>query len=381
MLEDELDPIIFMNFPNAIYNPYLDPSVQFGMIGPGYFQNKTVVDNLFGWGEEYGQAPPVFAKLPLDYNTILDHTGNYGREAVYLLGKGAPGSDYLLCSIKAYRSPACSTGYNVSSSGAQLSAVCENEEDQMQYIRNIPLAAQGNATISTDWVSAATDWADSLSLNAGITDGNASNARLLMQLMLAQGSTKLNPVLPSPAEALAVMAGCTLLMGTQDAEILDYWNYTGVTTLEPGRYETFRSTIRAQQYASGGSKGYQHGFFAVLVLVFALNVLCLGYLLFQRGMVTDFSEPVNLFSLAINSPPSEVMAGSCGAGPQGMQYRVPWFLNAAGDHRYIESSTVGLEGDHELTTPRSESSHAQLSPVRRAFERLTKRPSARTSLL
>jgi hypothetical protein len=51
--------------------------------------------------------------------------------------------------------------------------------------------------------------------------------------------------------------------------------------------------------------------------------------------VTDFSEPPNLFSLAINSPPNSLMKGSCGAGPEGRQYAIKWGVEMEGEHLYI----------------------------------------------
>ena len=35
--------------------------------------------------------------------------------------------------------------------------------------------------------------------------------------------------------------------------------------------------------------------------VFGINCFCLIYLLFRSGLVTDFTEPQNLFALAVNS--------------------------------------------------------------------------------
>lgn len=67
-----------------------------------------------------------------------------------------------------------------------------------------------------------------------------------------------------------------------------------------------------------------------------MNVFVLIYFILHRGLVTDFSEPPNLFALAVNSPPSHVLAGSCGGGPQGKQYGVSWFVNHEGSHLYME---------------------------------------------
>lgn len=74
----------------------------------------------------------------------------------------------------------------------------------------------------------------------------------------------------------------------------------------------------------------------ILALVFLMNIFVLIYFILHRGLVTDFSEPPNLFALAVNSPPSHVLAGSCGGGPQGKQYGVNWFVNHEGSHLYME---------------------------------------------
>lgn len=67
-----------------------------------------------------------------------------------------------------------------------------------------------------------------------------------------------------------------------------------------------------------------------------MNVFVLIYFIFHRGFVTDFSEPPNLFALAVNSPPSQVLAGSCGGGPEGKQYLSNWFVNHEGSHLFME---------------------------------------------
>jgi hypothetical protein len=68
-----------------------------------------------------------------------------------------------------------------------------------------------------------------ISLNSGLVDGNSSNSRVLNQLVpktsVLAGETpaSLDPSLPSIAEALAVMAGYTLLMSTRDAPFVQYF--------------------------------------------------------------------------------------------------------------------------------------------------------------
>ena len=86
----------------------------------------------------------------------------------------------------------------------------------------------------------------------------------------------------------------------------------------------------------------------ILFLVFLMNIFVLIYFIFHRGLVTDFSEPPNLFALAVNSPPSQALAGSCGGGPEGKQYMVNWFVNHEGEHLYMEpGEKTALLAEHQ----------------------------------
>ena len=105
-----------------------------------------------------------------------------------------------------------------------MEALCEDEKDDMSYIKSLSNATQ--VAPQPDWFDIGYDWSNSMSLNVGIMDGNASNARLLTQLIMqpgSDGSYNLNPELPSPAEALAVMSGCTILMAAQDSPFVEFW--------------------------------------------------------------------------------------------------------------------------------------------------------------
>ncbi|KAI7632840.1 hypothetical protein KC343_g3257 [Hortaea werneckii] len=326
----------------------------------------TDFDDIFQWGPGYGlyKYPPVFSKLPIDYNTIMNDTTGmpYGRDSIYILGKGGdidshgnPTSkdNYALCQLKVSQTPYCSTHYNASANGGTLEAICtdptEPSPDPLQYIKSSPNAPSGNDTLVPDWVNIASEWGRSLALHTGVINANGSNARLLTQLILttssspaspSSASASLHPALPSIAEALAVMAGCTLVVSALDAPFVPFWNYT-LPTLSPGQYQYFNASIRAQQYASGGTVPYQKGFHIVLISVCLMNVMVLGYFGVHRDWYTDFSEPGHLFTLAVNSPPSRLLAGSCGGGPAGREFQVGWKLNVEGEHVFLES----LEGE------------------------------------
>ena len=126
--------------------------------------------------------------------------------------------EYFVCKAKGGLTPVCSTEYTAVGSGGQLTAHCEDPNDKMAYIKGNSSRVE---TTSLDWYNVATTAFNSLSLNNGVTDGAASNARLLTELMLQKG--ELNPALPSPAEALAVMVWSTLIMGAQDSPFVEFW--------------------------------------------------------------------------------------------------------------------------------------------------------------
>jgi hypothetical protein len=314
--------------------------------------NSTKVDDLFGWtkqAENMIDYPPVFARYPMAFNTIMNHTNyGYGRDSIYLLGQGGKDelSDntgrFMLCQLRVSITPFCSTQYNATGSGGTMASICD-DHDSFSYIKTVTNAT--HVTRIPDWRDIGFDWANSLSLNTGIMDANASISRLLTQLIMKedeQGEVDLSTDLPSPAEALAVLSAGTLLIGAAGAPFVPFWNYTK-TILETPTIQTFRAALLAQQYASGGQDNASRAWVPVLLLVFLMNVFVLIYFLCHRGLVTDFSEPPNLFTLAVNSPPSHELAGSCGGGPEGKQFLVRWCVGAEGGHLYIEPG--GADGE------------------------------------
>jgi hypothetical protein len=175
----------------------------------------------------------------------------------------------------------------------------------------------------------ASQWAFALSLNDGTLNANASNARLISQLVPTQPELPGNK--PSIAEALAVLAGCTLLLGTTAAPFVHYWGYNSTVAPNqiipaPGQYQVFNASIQSQQYTSGYTQDWQAVFYIVLFLVFATNIVCLIYFLMKNGLVTDYTEAANLFALAVNSGSSQGMQGSCGSGPEGYMWGLRWFV-------------------------------------------------------
>ncbi|KAF7596794.1 hypothetical protein BBP40_012393 [Aspergillus hancockii] len=339
MTEDELKPLVYSLWPGTKFNQttWMNKTAPHVPQPEDAWYNRTVVDDLFGWGPKYNRTQPIFGKLPLPYNTIVNGTMFFPHETVYLLG--APPlnkvSQYTLCGLKAKKTPRCSVNYTASASGARFTTDCERADNEWQYDWAHPDSPDGNW--STDWKNIASEWANSLSLSSGINDGYASNGRLLMQL--TPSSLSLDPDLPSLAEALAVMAGSTLIMGTENAPFVPYWNHSVASIPEPD-IQHFNASMSVVEYQSSGTERWQGIFYPVLILTFVTSALCLVYLLLERGkQLTDFTEPQNLFALAINSPATSRLEGSCGAGPHGNQFKEKWYVGMEEDdwHYYIRT--------------------------------------------
>ncbi|PVI07262.1 hypothetical protein DM02DRAFT_513286 [Periconia macrospinosa] len=345
MNREELKPIVYDEWPNGEGVTFANWAT---LSANATTKNDTVVDDLFGWTKQddtqMSDYPPVFPRIPKAFNTILNHTSfGWNRSAIYLLGSGGPMDDgtdlngtFALCKISVTLTAKCTTQYNATGSGGSMETLCEDKADHMTFNKSNTTAT--DTRLLSNWRDVGFDWGNAMSLNTGIMDAGASNSRLLTQLILRkndEGNFDLSRVLPSPAEALAVMSGCTLLMSSLDSPFIMDWNYTEP---ELGEYQTqyFNASVIAQQYASGGVGGASKAWLVVLLLVFLMNIFVLVYFLLHRGLVTDFSEPPNLFALAVNSPPSHLLAGSCGGGPEGKQFGVNWFVNTEGDHIYLE---------------------------------------------
>lgn len=203
-------------------------------------------------------------------------------------------------------------------------------------------------------------WIRSINMNSGTVNSNASNARLWTQLTNDigfydwEGNPTLNPALPSPAEALAVMSGCTLLQSAQDAPFVEFFNFSSNNgVVDPPKAQIFNATVHQQQYASGGTPGYERIFHVVLFAVFLINFMILVYWIWRREWYTDFSDPTNLFALAMNSPPSDKLADcSCDAA-NSERYRHHWQLNTEDSgHVIMSSPDIDYAGpDSQASTP------------------------------
>jgi hypothetical protein len=156
---------------------------------------------------------------------------------------------------------------------------------------------------------------------------------------------------------VAVLVGSTLLISTTQAAFVHYWQYDS-PVLTPGDYQIFNASVSTQQYTSGYAQTWQAAFYPILVVVAVINLFCFVYYFLHSGLLTDYTEPQNLFALAINSPPSESLAGSCGAGPERSQMQTNWFVKHDNEtnHYYIQ------EGEAWKRKMRGKSSGYELSP-------------------
>lgn len=222
MNSEELKPIIYDEWNDETVNitTWKSDNIQ----ANATTTNRTVVDEIFGWNNESTvHYPPVFAKYPKPFNTIMNHTSLWGRAEIYLLGQGGKdeGGDmekvFSVCRIHMSITAKCVTQYNALSGGGTMEAKCEDRAGNMAYDKLNPGALEIPKVVN--WKDIGFDWSNSLSLQTGIMDGGASNSRLLNQLMLNPSNPEdpkdllvdLPRDRPSMGEALAVMSGCTML--------------------------------------------------------------------------------------------------------------------------------------------------------------------------
>ncbi|KAI0575936.1 hypothetical protein Alg130_09054 [Pyrenophora tritici-repentis] len=218
--EEELAPIIYETWPNGIPMDDRSKAVNWwpvlGFPEGTNTNNKTVLDDIFGWKDEdvdHSRARPIFLKYPKAANTIANHTqvpyALGDRPEVYILGKAPENttSDYFLCSMKAAITTSCTTHYNASSNGQSLEAVCSTSNSTNPHNKDAPIApisSNGARLALVGWRDLGYYLLNSLSLNNGVFDGDASTARILTQLQLTE--PRLNKTLPSPAEALLTIS-------------------------------------------------------------------------------------------------------------------------------------------------------------------------------
>ncbi|KJZ70833.1 hypothetical protein HIM_09792 [Hirsutella minnesotensis 3608] len=339
MSAGELSPLVYTEWPNSRKNFTGVGTQTKGALGwaddvprnETLWRNGTVVDDVFRWGPKYGRFPPVFQMFPAKFNMIVN-SSSLISDALYLLSRNNFSVDYTLCEMRSWVSPNCSTQFNISGTGgSSMHAHCEDNDDQYSYRRFMeknPIWDGEWSKPSNDWKKwIAEQWRLSMDINGGTSNNNASNARIITQLALRED--RLSSSLPSMAEALAVYAGSTLVLGSIDSTFEHFWAINTTILPSPGMLQDFNVFLTAQQYTSGHTEQWHKAFYLVLVLAAAINILCLIALIYYfyvrgTGLVTDFTELENVFALAINSPPDTRIHGSCGGGPTRQDLQQHW---------------------------------------------------------
>ncbi|KAI1500824.1 hypothetical protein F5X99DRAFT_385095 [Biscogniauxia marginata] len=359
MSPEELSPLVYTQWPFARNHSTEIPGQQIGVddwfedvpvVSPTEWLNRTVADDVFRWGEKYGRRPPVFQLFPIDYNMITNTTVVFS-DAIYILAKSPAIEDYTVCELRSWVTSKCSTEFDISGiAGGHMRAHCEDPNDESAYARVEPELSDLTSEPSKDWRNVADQWRLSMDLNGGTQNNNASNARIFTNLIL--GAPRLDPRLPSMAEALSVLASSTLVVGSMHTPYHPSWTHGGdQMKLDTAVYETFHAELQTQQYTSSHEASWQGIFYPVLGLVFALNVFCLAYLigggtvmcgLFGRGenksrnKNTDYHSKKHSRSTSDSSDMSEGRGHDSGGGPDSREMAVPWRLGyATGSNHYF----------------------------------------------
>lgn len=331
MTPEELNPLVYTSWPSTKSSHHDGTEWPVGVPSYPDWLNSTAVDSIFSFGQRYGRRPPVFQVLPSPYQTVLNHTGE-APDSIYVLASTANAS-YMMCSLRASLSVDCSTRYRASWIGGILESQCEDPADAMAYNRSRPSAPNG--IVQPDWSRVAFEWAAALALDGGIINANASSPRLLTELIPTTPS--LDPLMPSIAEALAALAGSTLLSSAIDTPFVPYWDYDTPGSAEP-HTANFTANVKIWQYQSSFALPWQRVFFLVLFGTFAISSYCLQYLVRHRRFLADITELPTVFTLAINSSSSRRSNNSIGSMSEKEECRKRWCVNTDdSQHSYFES--------------------------------------------
>ncbi|KAL8790407.1 MAG: hypothetical protein Q9195_006363 [Heterodermia aff. obscurata] len=240
--DKDLEPILYSQWPGVAKSE--NHSMVWPDGTPSYpdWQNSTNFDDVFGFGEKYQRRSPIFEMKPPPYNSILNHSG-LESDSIYVLATAADNSS-MLCSMRATMPVDCSTIYEASATGGQLESHCEDPNDSNSYNRSVVDAPSG--MVHPAWSAVGKEWGLAVALDGGQNGANASTPRLLTQF-IPETST-LDPSMPSIAEALAALAGSTLLLSAQDTPFIHHWNYTN--PIVPPVLQGFNATVKAYEYQS-----------------------------------------------------------------------------------------------------------------------------------
>ncbi|KAF4458736.1 mcm2 3 5 family [Fusarium albosuccineum] len=310
--------------------------------------NATDVDEIFRWGSDYDRLRPVFRSYPQDYAAVYQSSVvNDGEphDARYLLFGGLNNTSYTLCEMRSWLSTDCSTHLNVSGIRQPvMRAHCGDEQDSYRYQKHSLVAPSDDNVGCMLWPLMFDDWQEAVGIQRKPEDlfsPTVGDKALLKPELPPDSSTM--------AETLSVYALSTLTLSALGTPVRHTWDHGS----EPPEYakksylydfnttETFHAAVTSQEYTSGHIEKWQRLFYAVLVLTFGINLLCLVYLIIHFKLINDFTEPQNLFALAVHSPSCSEMTGSSIHGPEKRHLVVPWRISQSLDEGEYYFESVG----------------------------------------
>ncbi|KAI5298153.1 hypothetical protein KEM55_003748 [Ascosphaera atra] len=332
----DLEPLIIDQWPqnrtNFKVNKFaLEPSNEATLEAAK--NNKTALDSVFEWDSKWNPRP-IFGKYPPPKTNVINFA-NLPASTIHIVfpvpeESRTVDNNFTICALKAGLQGGCSTRYHEESSGGDLRADCSSDNKYAYRKSNWSDLGFGDSNFASLSIS----WAEALTLGQGIYAGSVVAPVDLTNFVPDMDNTTKALTIPSHkptvAEVLGVMAGAVLLGGTQNAT----FGHTRVTQFlndtEDPTYEKFKALTRASLLQSGGPRqGWQKLFFLVLFIVCVMSLLTCLYLAFQLlgRHITDFTETQNIFTLAVNSPPTSRLAGACGTGPNHAQLGQPWLID------------------------------------------------------
>ncbi|KAK9783943.1 hypothetical protein SCAR479_00502 [Seiridium cardinale] len=285
----------------------------------------TPLEDVFYWGKKYNSRyRPTFEALPPARQFVTDARRVItNADSIYIMAKADEDNDeYTLCQMRSVVVSTCSTRFQVSRFSGNMSAECDGDIPIEPYGRLF--GSVSDEFLAPSWRDLAVQWNIALGLNNGVTNSSSANQRLLSGFILSK--PELQEGLPSLAEALAVWASPTLIDSSLGATFYAGWPHgdENDTLPEPGITEEIVAMYRFRTYISGSAtKSVTPGQVALLTVLAVVPILS-----------------ANLFTLAINSPPSRVLQGACGRGPVykdlGVSFRVGYSESA--NHYYFEDA-------------------------------------------
>ncbi|KAI5297560.1 hypothetical protein KEM55_004526, partial [Ascosphaera atra] len=217
--------------------------------------------------------------------------------------------DYMICKFNSDLIGGCATIYHADSSGANLTTDCGS--NNMAYP---PIPSSNGGWGDPNWASLSTTWGNAVDFQQGLWGESVSHAQILGDMIPT--SKRAGDVVPrdkpSVAEALAVFAGATTLMGAENTTTKQ-WTDSHPIFGKP-QPEKFDAEIAWTEYMSGGKTvGWHYAMYPVFGILLLANLLSVIIMIFVRKgkQMVDFTQVKRAAMLMSNSTPNEARALSC----------------------------------------------------------------------